>query len=91
MHEKANYILTTAEELMEHHQTMTVTELAERLNSAGYSTNDGAPYSGGRGTYRLVAAAYWRVMEVLGDQTAGLIAMAFVKPDGSYAWGEPGQ
>ncbi|HTV16408.1 MAG TPA: phospholipase D family protein [Acidobacteriaceae bacterium] len=67
-------------------QAISMPELARRLNRRHLFTRGGRPYSGKRGTYTMVKAAYQWVREEMGAQTASEIAYAFTKPDGTLAW-----
>ncbi len=62
-------------------------ELANDLNMNGYLTSYGEAYKGGRGTYSLIRATYhWLDTEQHMRQEADKVAVAFVKPDGTYAY-----
>ena len=65
---------------------MSVPALVQLANRAGYRTNYGAEFSGGRGSYRLVRGAYDRAKKRGDDEAATQIAEAFRKPDFSYAY-----
>jgi hypothetical protein len=65
---------------------LTVPELAARLNAAGHRTGYGTPYKGGRGTYRLVRATHHRLRRAGRRDEAGMVARAFTRPDGGYAY-----
>jgi virulence-associated protein VapD len=65
---------------------MTAADLAANLNANGFSTNYGTPYLGMRGTYTLLHSTYEVVERVMGKAQAALIANAFTKPGGGFAW-----
>ena len=73
-------------ELHKCNSVMSVPCLADIMNQLGYLTNDGASYSGGRGSYRLVKYAYERIRISHGQDDANIIAATFVRPDGEYAY-----
>jgi hypothetical protein len=77
-----------AQELRGVGQRMAFDRLAGWLNARGYRTNSGTPYLGGRGTARLVRAAYDFVAceRDEGDEAARPIALAFTRADGRYAY-----
>jgi hypothetical protein len=81
------YLWQLARFLYSHKMKMSGDELAEHLNRNGFRTGDDQEYSGKRGTYTLITAAWKWVHDDLGlKEEAAAIALAFVKPDGSPAW-----
>jgi hypothetical protein len=66
--------------------TIPVPDLAPRLTAAGHLTGYGTPYKGGRGTYRLVRATYHRLIRAGLRAEAEMVARAFTRPDGRWAW-----
>lgn len=84
--DKKEYISQLATFLVLTKTTMTGETLATLLNWNGFKTSYNAEYEGGRGTYTLIHATYdWLVSN--GKQTeADNVAMAFKKPDGTYAY-----
>ena len=75
-----------AEECSKNESTMTVTELARRLNEKGLKTSCGSEYSGGRGTYRLIQSAYWCYERKEEHDKAKHIADSFVNAKGNCVW-----
>lgn len=75
-----------AEELHRQGARMTVGRLCDVLNAAGFRTQSGAEYIGGRGSYRMVSCAYTWYDEHGEPDVAEKIAQAFTKHDGSYAY-----
>ncbi|MBT3193252.1 MAG: hypothetical protein HN341_11920 [Verrucomicrobia bacterium] len=61
--------------------------LATILNDLGHLTDYGTAYKGARGTYRLIRGAYCRCERRGNMGLAAAIAKAFVKPNGTYAYG----
>lgn len=66
--------------------TIKVSDLANTMNYLGYTTSYGTTYAGGRGSYRLISDTYkWLVAQ--GKQAdADMVAMTYIKPDGTYAY-----
>ena len=81
--DKYNFIAWVAEELSKHGSYMSVPCLAALVNQVGYKTNYGNEFNGKRGTYRLVKGAYSRQAS---QEAADKIALAFRKPDFTYAY-----
>jgi hypothetical protein len=63
-----------------------VVDIVAAMNHLGYTTSYATEYKGGRGSYTLIHATYdWLVSQ--GKQgDADMVAMTYVKPDGSYAY-----
>lgn len=66
--------------------TIYVADIVAAMNHLGYTTSYGTEYEGGRGSYKLISDTYkWLVSQ--GKQgDADMVAMTYVKPDGSYAY-----
>jgi len=75
-----------AAELSKSNCVMSGQTLADLLNKIGFTTNYGSPYSGGRGTYRLIRGAHNRLIRDGREKAAGVVARSFVKPNGHYAY-----
>ena len=83
---KKEYIGHLANVLVSNKTTITAENLANHLNDIGFETGYGTEYAGGRGTYTLIHATYdWFASN--GNQvSADNVALAFKKPDGTYAY-----
>ena len=79
MYGLARNLLTTGD-------SMTGYELANYLNSNGFTTDYGTAYQGLRGTYTLLRGTYYSVKLKFGKAEADLIAISFKKPNGQFAW-----
>jgi hypothetical protein len=66
--------------------TLPVPDLANLLNRFGCRTISGAPYLGGRGTYALISKTYRSLILDGRPQDAAIVARAFTKPNGQYAY-----
>ena len=87
MNEKKTYILRLATFLHANSMVMSGDELAAHLNRNSFLTSYGTEYEGGRGTYRLIRQTWKWLNDELGlPQEAEHVALAFVKPDGGYAY-----
>ena len=87
MNEKKAYIWKLASFLHSQSMVMSGEELAEHLNRNNFLTSYGTEYQGGRGTYRLIRQTWdWLHNELGMPNEAEHVAMAFVKPDGGYAY-----
>jgi hypothetical protein len=66
--------------------TIQVAHIVAAMNHLGYTTSYGTEYEGGRGSFTLIHATYdWLVAQAKqGD--ADMVAMTYVKPDGSFAY-----
>jgi hypothetical protein len=84
--DKFEFVAWVANELKKHETFMSVPALSELLNQKGYRTNYGTEYDGGRGSYRLVRAAYYRMAKGDEPATAANIAVAFKRPNFAYAY-----
>lgn len=67
-------------------RTMTVPNLATRLNAAGLRTGYGTAYAGGRGTYRLVKTTYDALVAQGRTSEADQVAAAYTRPNGEFAY-----
>jgi hypothetical protein len=65
---------------------MSVRTLSEIINAMGLKTNYGTSFMGGRGTYRLIMSAYWRLERQGKHIEAIALARSFVRPNGHYAY-----
>lgn len=66
---------------------ISVRMLCRILNKAGYKTSYGCEYSGGRGSYRMVASAWHYFNDAINKpDVAEDIALAFTRPNGGYAY-----
>lgn len=73
-------------ELKKQEAYMSVPVLCQLLNQYGFRTKYDTEYSGGRGSYRMVACAYHQ-FELQGEQDiADAIAYAFTNSNGDYAY-----
>lgn len=84
--EKKEYIRQLARFLITTETTMTGPTLATLLNWNGFQTDYGTRYAGARGTYTLIQATYNWLESIGEDDDAERVALAFKKPDGSYAY-----
>lgn len=84
--EKKEFVLRTAVRLFNNHKKMDGIHLAELLNSKGFLTNYGTTYVGTRGIYKLISATYHWLDNAGRESEANIIAKAFVKPNGDYAY-----
>lgn len=83
--DKYEYITKLARFLCENKMTMTVPNLADHLNWNGFKTSYETEYQGGRGTSLIHAVYDWLVSQEREDD-AEIVALAFKKPDGGYAY-----
>jgi hypothetical protein len=87
MESKKQFIWDVAKGLSRRNKTMSGKELADILNRNKLLTEYGRKYSGGRGTYTLINVTWrWLNNELKLPDEAEKIALAFVKPDGTYAY-----
>lgn len=83
---KVNFLAQHAATLIKRGQRMAVPSLAETLNSQGLQTSYGTSFSGERGTYTLLRAAYRRLVNGGRQTDADNIAGVYTQPNGSHAW-----
>jgi len=83
---KKEYIVSLSEFLVNTDTTMTVEMLASLLNWNGFKTDYGIEYKGARGTYTLIRTTYDWLVDNNNQDGANLVALAFKKPDGTYAY-----
>lgn len=86
MDNKKLYIFRLAEFLVNNDMVMSGEELADHLNRNEFLTSYGTEYQGKRGIYRLISTTFDDVKQVFGEAEARRVAVAFVKPDGTYAY-----
>ncbi len=84
--EKKEYITQLAKFLVATNTTMTGETLADLLNWNKFKTNYNSEYEGGRGTYTLIHATYDWLVAHENQEDADQVALAFKKPDGTYAY-----
>jgi len=84
--DKFDFVAWVAAELKKRDTFMSVPALCELLNRKGYKTNYGSSYDAGRGSYRLVRSAYHRMTKKGEPESAKNIAMAFRRPNFTYAY-----
>lgn len=66
--------------------TMNVKDLAGLLNWNGFRTDGDKRFTGGRGSYKLISATYDWLVKKGNKADADKVALAYKKPDGSYAY-----
>lgn len=82
-----NTILALAQSLASVGMTMTAEDLARYLNNNGFLSTSRKPYSvATRGIYSAIASAYNHADKVHGSVVAAVVARAFTRRDGSYAY-----
>lgn len=87
MNEKRAYIWRLATFLHTNGMVMSAEELADHLNRNNFFTGYGSEYQGGRGTYTLIRSTWrWLHDDLAMAAEAEHVALAFVKPDGGYAY-----
>jgi len=87
MNEKKVYVWRLGSFLSDHGKTMSGDELADHLNRNNFRWGSGKKYTGERGTYTLIGATWKWLNDDLGlPGESEKVALAFVKPDGSYAY-----
>jgi len=87
MNEKKLYIWRLAKFLTENNKKMSGDELASHLNRNNFQTSYQTEFTGGRGIYTLIRETWKWIHDDLGlEKEADLVATAYVKPDGSYAY-----
>ncbi len=80
------YVFETATILNRANSTLPANELANIMNHFNRTTTYGTPYAGLRGTYTLIHATYDWLVAQGNQQGADVVATAFTKPDGIYAY-----
>jgi hypothetical protein len=80
------YVLEVATVLNRAGATLPASELANIMNTFGRTTTYGTTYAGLRGTYTLIHATYDWLDNQRRAADAEIVANAFTKPDGSYAY-----
>ena len=83
---KYECVAWVADELKKRQVFMSVPTLCSLLNDLGHRTNYGSPFSGGRGSYRLVSGAYHRMQRAGFTDRAENVAVAFRRPNFQYAY-----
>ena len=87
MNQKKVYIWRLASFLEQHDMKMSGEELADHLNRNKFLTAYGTEYAGGRGTYKLINETWhWLNDDLKLPEEAKKVALAFVRPDGNYAY-----
>jgi len=86
MLEKKEYVRRLAKFLVENQTTMTGRNLADHLNWNEFKTSYDTEYAGGRGTYKLINATYDWLVSIEFQNDADCVALAFKKPDGTFAY-----
>ena len=84
--DKYAFVSWVADELKKRDTFMSVPALMDLVNEKGYMTNYGTPFSGGRGSYRLVSGTYHRMVAMGRQDRADNIAAAFRRPNFEYAY-----
>jgi hypothetical protein len=84
--DKYAFVSWVAEELTKRDAFMSVPALMDLVNAKGGETNYGTPFTGGRGSYRLVSGAYWRLENDEQKDRARNVAVAFRRPNFEYAY-----
>lgn len=86
MTEKQRVVLGLAALANVEGRTITASNLAKALNSLGYRTRYKTEYQGKRGTYTLVKAVYYVVLDECGEEMATVVSKAFVNDKGEYVY-----
>jgi hypothetical protein len=84
--DKYQFVAWVADELTKRDAFMSVPALVDLVNAKGGNTNYGTPFSGGRGSYRLVSGAYHRLVAAENPAGAHNVAVAFRRPNFEYAY-----
>lgn len=84
--DKYEFVSWVAEELTKRDVFMSVPALVELVNAKGGETNYGTPFTGGRGSYRLVSGTYWRLKNGGHPERAHNVAVSFRRPNFEYAY-----
>ncbi len=83
------FILNLARELVKNKTTMKCKELVCVLNTLGYKTSYGTKYDpNGRGIYKVIISTYYYAKDDVECKDYDVVANAFTKPNGEYAWKE---
>ena len=83
---KYDLVAWVAIELAKQKAFMSVPTLVQMVQEQGGATNYGAPFVGGRGSYRLVSGTYHRLERAGKTDAAQAVAEAFRKPNFGYAY-----
>ena len=87
MQKKTDFLAALAANLRKSGRVLDGASLCVTLTHARHHSEWGGRYvPGGRGVYRLVHCAYYRLVAAGRQREADLVAEAFVKADGSYAY-----
>ena len=87
MEAKINHIKRLANELASRDEKMTFAELANNLNTNGFTNNYGNPYQkGGRGIAKLVDSIYQRLNKQGLTNERDNIAEVFTDANGNYSY-----
>jgi hypothetical protein len=87
MNDKKMYVWKLATFLHANSKVMSGEELAEHLNRNQFLTSYGTEFQGGKGTYKLISATWhWLNDDLDLPEEAKHVALAYVKPDGNYAY-----
>lgn len=84
--DKFDFVAWVATELKKRDSFMSIPALCDLLNRKGYKTDYGSSYEAGRGSYRLVRGAYYRMVKRGEPATSANIALSFKRPNFSYAY-----
>ncbi len=84
--DKYEFVAGVAEELAKRATFMAVPALMDLVNTKGGQTNYGTPFSGGRGSYRLVSGTYHRMIAANRPDCAHNVAVSFRRPNFEYAY-----
>lgn len=83
---KKEYIQQLAIFLIRTKTDINVKDLAGLLNWNGFRTDGDKKFTGGRGSYKLISATYDWLVKNGNKADADKVALAYKKPDGSYAY-----
>ncbi len=86
--DKYEFVARVADELAKRDAFMSVPALMELVNSKGGRTNYGEPFSGVRGSYRLVSGTYHRMTRAGSPDRAHSVAVSFRRPNFEYAYSD---
>ena len=86
--DKYEFVARVAEELAKRETFMSVPALIGLVNAKGGETTYGTPFTGGRGSYRMVSGTYHRMRAAERQDRAHAVAVAFRRPNFEYAYGE---